>query len=227
MIYTITLNPAIDKTIVLDKLKLGEVNRSIYSRNDIGGKGINVAKVIKNLGYDVCAVGFLGDENKNYVYKKLDEYGIEYNFTEVKGETRTNIKIVENERKIFTDINQTGFEVYYEDVDILINNLKSVLKNRDVVVLSGSIPKGLDEDIYKQIIIKLKSCGCKVILDADGQVFRKGLEAKPYLIKPNINELKSIMDCDENIESIKKVTENIIRNDVKVVVSMVKMELFL
>ncbi|WDC83612.1 PfkB family carbohydrate kinase [Caloramator sp. mosi_1] len=124
MIYTVTLNPAIDKTIVLDKLSLGQVNRSIYSRDDIGGKGINVAKVIKNLGHNVCALGFIGKENSDYIYRKLNKCGLCHDFIEVDGETRTNIKIVEREEGIFTDINQCGFSVDNLDLEKLIKSLK-------------------------------------------------------------------------------------------------------
>lgn len=220
MIYTITLNPAIDKTIILDSLKKGQVNRSIYSRDDAGGKGINVAKVIKNLGYDVCAMGLIGDENKEDIYKKLEKGKIKYEFIEVDGETRTNIKIVEKEAGIFTDINQAGFEAENTDVERLTSLIESKIKDGDVVVLSGSIPKGIDGDIYKFMIRKFKEKGAKVIFDADGEVLRYGLEECPYLIKPNINELKSIINCNDDIESIKQATKELVNRGIKTVVSM-------
>lgn len=220
MIYTITLNPAIDKTIILDSLKKGQVNRSIYSRDDAGGKGINVAKVIKNLGYDVCAMGLIGEENKEDIYKKLEKGKIKYEFIEVDGETRTNIKIVEKEAGIFTDINQAGFEAENKDVERLTSLIESKIKDGDVVVLSGSIPKGIDGDIYKFMIRKFKEKGAKVIFDADGEVLRYGLEECPYLIKPNINELKSIINCNDDIESIKKATKELVDRGIKTVVSM-------
>lgn len=220
MIYTITLNPAIDKTIILDSLKKGQVNRSIYSRDDAGGKGINVAKVIKNLGYDVCAMGLIGEENKEDIYKKLEKGKIKYEFIEIDGETRTNIKIVEKEAGIFTDINQAGFEAENKDVERLTSLIESKIKDGDVVVLSGSIPKGIDGDIYKFMIRKFKEKGAKVIFDADGEVLRYGLEECPYLIKPNINELKSIINCNDDIESIKKATKELVDRGIKTVVSM-------
>ncbi|MCX7950553.1 MAG: 1-phosphofructokinase [Clostridiales bacterium] len=220
MIYTITLNPAIDKTIILDSLKKGQVNRSIYSRDDAGGKGINVAKVIKNLGYDVCAMGLIGEENKEDIYKKLEKGKIKYEFIEVDGETRTNIKIVEKEAGIFTDINQAGFEAENKDVERLTSLIESKIKDGDVVVLSGSIPKGIDGDIYKFMIRKFKEKGAKVIFDADGEVLRYGLEECPYLIKPNINELKSIINCNDDIESIKQATKELVDRGIKTVVSM-------
>lgn len=220
MIYTITLNPAIDKTVILDSLKKGQVNRSIYSRDDAGGKGINVAKVIKNLGYDVCAMGLIGEENKEDIYKKLDKNKIKYDFIEIDGETRTNIKIVEKEAGVFTDINQAGFEAKNEDVNKLTELVESKIKDGDVVVLSGSIPKGIDEDIYKYMIEKFKVKGAKIIFDADGEVLKYGLEACPYLIKPNINELKSIINCTDEIESIKNATTELVDRGIKTVVSM-------
>lgn len=220
MIYTITLNPAIDKTIILDILKKGQVNRSIYSRDDAGGKGINVAKVIKNLGHDVCAMGLIGEENKEDIYKKLDKGKIRYEFIEVDGETRTNIKIVEKEAGVFTDINQAGFEAKDEDVERLTSLVESKIIADDVVVISGSIPKGIDNNIYNFMIKKFKGKGAKVIFDADGEVLRYGIEACPYLVKPNINELKSIINCTEDIESIKKATKELVDGGIKTVVSM-------
>lgn len=220
MIYTVTLNPAIDKTIVLDKLLLGNVNRSISSRDDIGGKGINVAKVIKNLGYNVCALGFIGKENSDYIYRKLNKYGVCHDFIEVDGETRTNIKIVEREEGIFTDINQCGFSVDSLDLEKLIRKLKNRVNREDVVVLSGSLPKGIESNVYKVIIEQLKQKDVKVILDAEGQALRYGIEANPYLIKPNINELKTIVNCSEDIEDIKQSVEEFVNKGIVVAVSM-------
>lgn len=220
MIYTVTLNPAIDKTIVLDKLLLGHVNRSISSRDDIGGKGINVAKVIKNLGYNVCALGFIGKENSDYIYRKLNKYGICHDFIEVDGETRTNIKIVEREKGIFTDINQCGFSVDNLDLEKLIRKLKNRVNREDVVVLSGSLPKGIESDVYKVIIEQLKQKDLKIILDAEGQALRYGIEANPYLIKPNINELKTIVNCSEDIEDIKQAVKEFVNKGIVVAVSM-------
>ncbi|CDF57660.1 1-phosphofructokinase [Thermobrachium celere] len=220
MIYTVTLNPAIDKTIVLDSLNLGHVNRSLFSRDDIGGKGINVAKVIKKLGHNVVAMGFIGRENSNYVYKKLYEYGICCDFIEVDGETRTNIKIVEEREGRFTDINQLGFETDNFDLENLIKRIKSRVNSNDVVVLSGSLPKGLNVDTYKIMIEKLKEIGVKIILDAEGEALRKGIEAGPLLIKPNLNELKTIVNCGESLEDIKKAVSVIVDKGITTVVSM-------
>jgi 1-phosphofructokinase len=220
LIFTVTLNPAIDKTIVLDKLLLGHVNRSISTRDDIGGKGINVAKVIKNLGYNVCALGFIGKENSDYIYRKLNKYGVCHDFIEVDGETRTNIKIVEREEGIFTDINQCGFSVDNLDLEKLIRKLKNRVNREDVVVLSGSLPKGIESNVYKVIIEQLKQKDVKIILDAEGQALRYGIEANPYLIKPNINELKTIVSCSENIEDIKESVEEFVNKGIIVAVSM-------
>ncbi|KRQ86157.1 Tagatose-6-phosphate kinase [Caloramator mitchellensis] len=221
MIYTVTLNPAFDKTIYLDELIKGHVNRSVKSIMDIGGKGINVSKVIKSLGGESIALGFIGDENKDKFIKCLNSMGIKNDLVFVAGETRTNIKIVETKANIYTDINQRGFSITPEDLEELLSKLRSYAREGDIFVLSGSLPAGVDNDVYMNLINILKEKGAIIILDADGEALKNGLAAKPDIVKPNINELRMIYEFDDDFNSIVSVGREIIKQGVKkVIISM-------
>lgn len=216
MIHTVTLNPAIDKTLIVGDLKKGEVNRILDSREDVGGKGINVSKVLKALGTRSISTGILGKDNSKFFLNYLTKSGIDTNFYTISGENRTNIKIVEKNRGIFTDINDKGFEIGMKDLDKFLSYFLFFVKKGDIVVVSGSLPKGVKDSSYGYIIEKLKQKGAKVILDADGKPLLKGIKSIPYAIKPNINELKSIVEIDENdINSILKGGKYLVDNGIK------------
>ncbi|MCR2044295.1 1-phosphofructokinase [Anaerosalibacter massiliensis] len=216
MIHTVTLNPAIDKTLIVGDLKKGEVNRILDSREDVGGKGINVSKVLKALGTRSISTGILGKDNSKFFLNYLTKSGIDTNFYTISGENRTNIKIVEKNSGIFTDINDKGFEIGMKDLDKFLSYFLFFVKKGDIVVVSGSLPKGVKDSSYGYIIEKLKQKGAKVILDADGKPLLKGIKSIPYAIKPNINELKSIVEIDENdINSILKGGKYLVDNGIK------------
>ncbi|MCF6466236.1 1-phosphofructokinase [Clostridium sp. Cult2] len=216
MIYTVTLNPAIDETIVIEEYQRNEVNRSLDSRKDVGGKGINVSKVLNIFGIDSICAGILGDENSKIFIDYLKGLNIETDFYIISGENRTNIKIVERKLGTITDINNKGFKVKNEDLEDFLGHFLSQVKEGDLVVLSGSLPKGIGNHIYKYIIESLNLKSVRVILDADGKPLLKGIEAIPYAIKPNIHELKSIVDVDEkDMNSILKGGKYLIDKGIK------------
>ncbi|HSH36088.1 1-phosphofructokinase [Schnuerera sp.] len=222
MIYTVTLNPAIDKTIVIDEYKRSKVNRSLVSRKDVGGKGINVSKVLKVLGIDSVCTGVLGDVNSNFFLDYLEGLRIKTNFYIIPGENRTNIKIVEKNYKTITDINDKGFKVENEELKDFLKFFLALVKEGDLVILSGSLPEGINNNIYRDITQILKEKSVRVILDADGNSMIKGVEAIPYAIKPNIHELKNIVDVDEkDINSILKGGRDLINKGIeKVLISL-------
>lgn len=221
MIYTVTLNPAIDKTVVIDEYQRGKVNRSINTRKDVGGKGINVSKVLKVLGIDSVCTGILGNENSNFFLNYLESLNIKSDFYLVSGENRTNIKIVEKKHRTVTDINDKGFIVTHEELKKFIDYFLSLVDERDLVVLSGSLPEGIKDSIYGDLINLLKGKSVKVILDADNNSLIEGVEAIPYAIKPNVYELKGLVDIDEkNIGSIVKAGRDLINKGIeKVLIS--------
>lgn len=221
MIYTVTLNPAIDKTVVIDEYQRGKVNRSINTRKDVGGKGINVSKVLKVLGIDSVCTGILGNENSNFFLNYLESLNIKSDFYLIPGENRTNIKIVEKKHRTVTDINDKGFIVTHEELKKFIDYFLSLVDERDLVVLSGSLPEGIKDSIYGDLINLLKGKSVKVILDADNNSLIEGVEAIPYAIKPNVYELKGLVDIDEkNIGSIVKAGRDLINKGIeKVLIS--------
>lgn len=203
MIYTVTLNPALDKTATVENLRLDSVNRISELRVDPGGKGINVSKVVRELGAKTVAIALLGGHTGTMLRNMLAELGIECKVLEVEGETRTNLKIKDPALKTNTDINEPGPEVTDEQLRGMLDGLVGEVGGGDIVVLSGSLPRGAAADTYKVWVAALKKTGAKVYLDADGDKLVRGIEAKPDLIKPNEIELGAMMgrtlDADEKI----------------------------
>lgn len=205
MVITVTLNPAIDKTLIVDNFKLGSVNRTMDVRHDIGGKGVNVSKVLKNLGIDSLAIGFLGGVFKNSFEAELDRRDIAHKFVHIKNDTRTNMKIVDNENKTYTDINEAGPKISSKELENFIEIYKESCKKEDIVVLSGGVPQNIPKDIYKLLTNIAKQKGALVIIDAEGELLEEGMKEKPFAIKPNDDELSLMFN--EKLTDEKSVLE--------------------
>lgn len=206
MIKTVTLNPAVDKTVEIKDFRVGEVNRISSVRLDPGGKGINVAKTIKALGGYSIATGFLAGRNGQYIKENLDLMEVANDFLFVEGETRTNLKVVDRLNGTNTDINEPGLvEVTEADLVKLEGMLFSDLTEGDLLVLSGSMPSGVPSGIYREWTEKAGKLGIKVLLDADGVNFAEGIKAKPYLVKPNLEELEQLLN--KNLINIDEIVE--------------------
>lgn len=193
MIITVTLNPALDKTVLVPSFTAGKLNRVSSMRIDAGGKGINVSKVIHSLRGRSKAIGFLAGRTGDYIKETLEALGIDNNFLFVDGETRTNLKIYDSETKTTTEVNEPGPEVSSHDLHRLEALLKEEVKEGDVVVFSGSIPQKVSPDIYQRLIEACHSMGARTILDADGEPLEHGVKAGPRLIKPNLHELEGLI----------------------------------
>ncbi len=189
MITTVTLNPAIDKTIILDEVDLGAVNRILEVVQTVGGKGINVSKVLRLFDVDNIATGILGIDNIEVFYKYLDKQNMKHDFVEVDATTRTNIKMIEKNHQRTTDLNEAGIVLTSNDIDAFMDKIKVLAKQSDYIVLSGSAAQGVSDDIYADIIDEIKS-DAKVVLDTSGERLKKGIEAGANIIKPNIEELE-------------------------------------
>jgi len=216
MIVTVTLNPAIDKTINIDNFMEGKVNRVSGARIDIGGKGINASKVINKLGGKSIVLGFVAGKNGDTIIEYLNDNGIQHDLIKTKGETRTNIKIVDKIKGLVTDINEKGQSIRKDEVRKLKERILNNLSKEDIIVFSGSVPPGVKNNIYKELIELSKSKGAKTILDADGQLLVEGIKAKPYLIKPNIHELEKAFsrNLNDNI-SIVNLAKEIVNGGVE------------
>lgn len=207
MVLTITLNPAIDKTIELEKLVPRRLNKVLCTHQDVGGKGINVSRVLKVLGTDSLALGFIAGQSGKIIEDKLKMMDIETAFVEIEGETRTNLKIFDQYDKEITEINEAGASATEEDLKSLIGVLSNKTRQDTIVVLSGSAPKSLGDDVYEKLTSQSKALGAKVFLDVDGEWFRQGIKAKPNFIKPNRSELEQYFGTI--IDNEKKMVEAI------------------
>ncbi len=222
MIITVTLNPAIDKTVTIPNFAAGEVNRIETLRSDVGGKGINVSKCLKELGCESMAAAFWGGDAGRSGEVQLRESGVESLPVFIEETTRTNMKIIDEAQGQNTDINEPGPLIKQEELEQLIRKLDESLKEGDILVLAGSIPKGISPDIYKELTARYKEKGVKVFLDADGESFAEGIKAAPYLIKPNIDELSRYAgEKLTDIRSILKAVKPLLQSGIeKIVVSM-------
>ena len=205
MIYTVTLNPALDKTVESPSLTVDAVNRITSMRTDPGGKGINVSKVIGKLGGNSIAAGILGGDTGRAILSALESMGLTTCFHFVEGETRTNMKIIDPEAHTNTDINEPGVTVSEEILGELLTELLGKVTEKDIVVISGSMPKGSPQDTYYTWTKAFREKGAKVILDADGELLKAGLKASPYLIKPNNHELSAL--TGKTLETPKELEE--------------------
>ena len=205
MIYTVTLNPALDKTVEIPSLTVDAVNRITSMRTDPGGKGINVSKVIGKLGGNSIAEGILGGDTGRAILSALESMGLTTCFHFVEGETRTNMKIIDPEAHTNTDINEPGVTVSEEILGELLTELLGKVTEKDIVVISGSMPKGSPQDTYYTWTKAFREKGAKVILDADGELLKAGLKASPYLIKPNNHELSAL--TGKTLETPKELEE--------------------
>lgn len=194
MIYTVTLNPAIDKTVVIENFSAGMVNRVTSVREDAGGKGINVSKCLKKLGQDSVAAMILAGDTGRRLEKMLGVLEIPVLPVWAAGENRTNLKIIDPVKKENTDINEPGPAVTQELLQSLREALHEQVKQGDILVLSGSLPAGVDRSLYEQWTAYFREKGVCVYLDADGEPMRSGMKSLPYLIKPNNDELAALVE---------------------------------
>lgn len=191
MIYTLTINPSLDYVMEIEKLRVGEMNRSQNTYLLPGGKGINVSQVLKNLGVENVAIlpvaGFTGEK----LLKMLSEKGITYDALRLKrGDTRINVKIL---GQVETELNAGGPDMTEDEKNALISKVES-LSDGDYLILSGSVPKGLGEHFYADIMSYLQEKKVRVVLDTIGGNFKNALVQKPFLVKPNKEELESLFN---------------------------------
>lgn len=192
-VVTVTLNPALDKTVTVEGFTAGSLNRVQEVRLDPGGKGVNVARVLKNFGVSVLATGFIAGMQGKLLLKALEDEGITTAFVSVPGETRTNLKVVDLATRQTTEINEPGFVVDSARMQTFYQLLDSVLEQTAYLILGGSLPQGAAAGTYRELISRAKAKGVKVVLDADGEALRAGLAAQPFAVKPNLAELENLL----------------------------------
>lgn len=218
MIYTVTLNPSIDYIVRLDKVNVGSVNRMESDDKFAGGKGINVSRVLKRLGIDNTATGFIGGFTGKFITDTLENEAIATKFVQVSEDTRINVKIKADAE---TEINGTGPTVSPEQL-ITLKDILLGLSEKDTVVFAGSSNKNLGNVVYKELISLTRQTGAQVVCDFEGQTLIDSLEFQPLLVKPNNHELGDIFGMKlENLDEIEKYAREILAKGAQyVIISM-------
>jgi 1-phosphofructokinase len=186
-VVTVTINPAIDQTVVIPNFAAGAVNRVQSVQLDPGGKGINVASFLADFGQPVTVTGFLGADNDEIFRRFFARKEIEDRCVRIAGQTRIGVKISDEAQRQTTDINFPGQAPSLADIEHLFDILRGLATSCEWFVLSGSIPAGVSAGIYREMVTLLS--GKKVVLDTSGEGFRQAVAAGPWLVKPNVDEL--------------------------------------
>jgi 1-phosphofructokinase len=193
VIVTVTLNPAIDKTLVVPSFRTGATNRATVDRVQLGGKGINVARMLRQLGCDVIATGFVGAANHDATRAMLARHEVDSRFIPVPGETRVNLKLIDPVTDQETEINEPGCFVSAEAIATLAAALGAIAATAKVVVLSGSLPPGAPSSLYAELVALVRAQGARTMLDAAGVALAEGLRAAPDLVKANRAETEALL----------------------------------
>ncbi|MDP4086386.1 MAG: 1-phosphofructokinase [Bacillota bacterium] len=208
MIYTVTLNPSVDYIVELDDFQIGGLNRTKNETKFPGGKGINVSRVLKQNGVTSKAIGFNGGFTGKYIDDYLNKEEIETDFIKVKEDSRINIKLKTGQE---TEINAGGPKITDEDFQLLKRKIEQ-LTSLDILVLAGSVPGSLPETTYEDLVKTCRGNGAEFVVDAEGELLKKVLSYRPFLIKPNHHELgelfgTTITSCEEVIPFGKKLVQ--------------------
>ena len=202
MIGTLTMNPAIDRTVTVDGFRLGTLNRVRKVRVDASGKGINVSKALIRFGEQSLAMGLLGGMTGQFIEQDLQNDGILPAFTWIKGQsTRTNVKVFDAESGSTTEINEPGPEISSANLQALRRDLFSGLGRVSYLVCSGSLPPGVPDTFYADVIREAQAKGVHCILDTSGSALARGMHAVPTLVKPNREEASQVLGVDLRSEA--------------------------
>ena len=213
MILTVTLNPSVDLALFVDQLELSDTNRVTRTERDAGGKGVNVSRVIAELGGTTTATGFLGGDTGRFIEQVLTRQGVHHDFVPVPGETRTNVSVEDNSGKPPTTLNSPGPEVGALEWERLLEKVGRLATQAKWVTLGGSLPPGVPKDAFKTLAEWARNSGAKVMLDADGDPLKQGLLGSPDFIKPNTKEaarllgrpIETLEECLTAVEELSKL----------------------
>jgi 1-phosphofructokinase family hexose kinase len=220
LILTVTLNAAVDKTYRVPNFELDRVHRTSEWRDAAGGKGINVARVHQTMGGTALATGFLGGYNGRFIRAAVESEGIEGRFVRTAEESRVCIAIVDPLSRTQTEVNEVGPNVSSAEVAALKQTYERLLRERtfDAVVLSGSIPPGVPDDIYFDLIGTARSAAVRSVLDTSGEPLRIGVGARPWMLKPNAFELQSLTgEPAADIESVARTARSLLGTGIEVI----------
>ncbi|MUK87622.1 hexose kinase [Ornithinibacillus sp. L9] len=207
MILTVTLNPSVDISYKLKEFNIDTVNRVSDISKTVGGKGLNVTRVLNQLHEDVAATGFIGGSLGAFIRNEITKKNIQDKFIKIDGETRNCIAIIHEGKQ--TEILESGPTISSEDSDALLYNFNTFIKKAEIVTISGSLPVGLPEEYYEKLLGIAMNNNTPVLLDTKGELLSKTLQGKsmPFLIKPNSDELGELLG--KNISTLYEVVEAI------------------
>ena len=218
-IATVTLNPAIDQTVRVDSFRPNAVNRALAISFDASGKGVNVASFLADYGHDTAVTGYLGQENADIFEQFFASKGIDDCFVRIPGNTRINVKVVDEVNQQTTDINMPGETPPQEAMNTLLQTIEQLTNSCDWFVLSGSLPPHVPTTIYAAIITQLKRQKKRIILDTSGEALREGIQAGPTIVKPNIEELQHLVRHSLTSEAeIQQAAHQLLNEDIELVV---------
>jgi len=204
MITTVCLNPCIDRSISIAEFKYGGMNRVVHSRSDAGGKGVNVAVTAARLGLETTCISFLHRNGGKEIENKLFANGVSSAGIWLDGTLRTNLKVVDQSKQVVTEINESGSPVDEAGLHKMTRLILNRAQDSDFLILSGSLPPGCP-DYYRTIIESVEGMKCRCVLDADGQRLHEGIKARPYLVKPNLAELETLLG--HRLQSVEEVRD--------------------
>jgi len=218
-IATVTLNAAIDQTVRVDNFRPNSVNRAQTISFDASGKGVNVAAFLADYGHDTAVTGYLGQENADIFEQFFASKGIDDCFVRIPGNTRINVKVVDEVNQQTTDINMPGEIPPQEAVNTLLQTIKQLANSCDWFVLSGSLPPHVPTTLYATLITQLKQQKKRIILDTSGEALRDGIQAGPTIVKPNIEELQHLVRHSLTSEAeIQQAAHQLLHEDIELVV---------
>jgi len=216
-ITTVTLNVAIDKTYYVPAWEKGKVSRAAKVLSTAGGKGLNVARVLKQLGHaEVAATGFAGGYNGRFITSRVAEAGIRSEFIEIPGESRLCLNIIDERDGSSTEVLEPGPAVDGEQLEKLKSKLRQLSAESSLVVFSGSLPGGVESGLYAELIALSRSEGADVFFDSSGEALAKGVAARPTFIKPNEDEIGSLLP-DSKIEDLREGLRKLMKQGIPVV----------
>jgi 1-phosphofructokinase family hexose kinase len=193
MIVTVTLNAAVDRTLLVPNFQLGRRHRASSGFLSAGGKGINVARALKRLGVPVVCTGLAGGRNGTMLVEELTQEGILNDFVRIRGESRSSTAVLDPTSNAYTEINEWGPEVAEDELEMLREKLTYLGQGAEFVVFAGSLPRGVDTDFYAETIRDAARHHHLAVIDADGEALRLGVGAEPYLVSPNVREAEEMV----------------------------------
>jgi tagatose 6-phosphate kinase len=217
MIVTVTLNAALDRSLTVPSFQQGHRHRASGVVALAGGKGINVARALKRLDVPVVATGLAGGRTGAQIVEVLTEEAILNDFVRIRDESRTSTAVIDPTSGLHTEINEWGPKVGPDELEMLLDKLRYLSRAADYVVLSGSLPRAVDEGFYGEVVRELNRRGVRVVLDADGEPLRLGIEAEPFLVSPNQHEAEQLVgqeleDDDDFVMALESIAEMGARN---------------